>query len=212
MSRDIVRRYVGTTPMVSEERRKVVGERDEVYTNQILRNYNELLYLETSHAMNAGDIGRVEDTFLHWVYIFRATGKHKYASQTLRMINNLYTKVIYGGEGSTRTLKHILDESILIEFFRECHVTIENGFHLVNRTISHHPTNMVKTLHRMEHHFDDGNPHVYTPGRKAEHNVPDMIAVGMHDIQTKKIIITEELRTDEQSDECLDPDDLAVEN
>ncbi|KAF9549258.1 hypothetical protein CPC08DRAFT_794174 [Agrocybe pediades] len=225
MSRRIVQKYVGTTPQVSKEQRKAPHERDEVYTNQILRNYNELLYIETSHAMNAGDIGRVEDTFLQWVYIFRATGKHKYASQTLRMMvnlrdvysselsqiirqnwlcnptgkpmgfrgvdwlverNNLYTKVIYGGEGSARTLKHILDESILIELFRDCHVTIENDFHLTHRTIKHHPPNMTKTLHRMAHHFESGNPHTYTAGRKADYNVRDMIAVGMNDIQTKK--------------------------
>ena len=39
--------------------------------------------------MNAGDIGRVEATFLPWVYMFMATGKHKYTSQILQFMANL---------------------------------------------------------------------------------------------------------------------------
>ena len=96
MSRNIVGKYVGTTPVVSRAWRKPANQRDDVFINQILRNYNELLYVETSHAMNAGDIGRIEDTFLQWIYLFRATGKHKYASQMLRFMFNL--KDIYPSE------------------------------------------------------------------------------------------------------------------
>jgi hypothetical protein len=39
--------------------------------------------------MNTGDIGRVEASFLSWIHIFKATGKHKYASQISRFLTNL---------------------------------------------------------------------------------------------------------------------------
>ncbi|PPQ76588.1 hypothetical protein CVT26_012793 [Gymnopilus dilepis] len=220
MSRNIVKKYVGTTPDVSKERRKPSDERDDIFANQILRNYNELLYIETSHAMNAGDIGRVEETFLQWIYIFRATGKHKYAAQMLRFMINLrdvyppelsriirwnwlcnptgklkafrgvdwLNQVIYGGSGSNRTMEHIIEESILIELFRECHVTVEKGFHLVNCTITHHPPNMERTLRRLARQFEEVSPHEFKPGRRADYQVPDKIAQGMHEIQTAKRI------------------------
>lgn len=102
MSKNIVHKYVSTTPVVSRERRKPANQRDDIFINQIL-HYNELLYVETSHAMNAGDIGRVEDTFLQWIYLFRATGKHKYASQMLRFMFNL--KDVYPPE-LTQIIRH----------------------------------------------------------------------------------------------------------
>lgn len=86
MSESIVEKYVATTATLSHARDKRGRERDKIFENQTLRNRDELLYLELSHAMNAGDIGRVEATFLPWIYMFKATGKHKYGSQMLRFV------------------------------------------------------------------------------------------------------------------------------
>ena len=86
MSESIVEKYIATTPTISKARNKTSNARDKVFENQVLRNRDELLYLELSHAMNAGDIGRVEATFLSWIYIFKATGKHKYGSQMLQFM------------------------------------------------------------------------------------------------------------------------------
>jgi hypothetical protein len=83
MSESIVEKYIARTPTLSKARSKSRNERDKIFENQILRNCDELLYLELSHAMNAGDIGRVEAMFLLWIYMFKATGKHKYGSQIL---------------------------------------------------------------------------------------------------------------------------------
>ncbi|EPQ49753.1 hypothetical protein GLOTRDRAFT_15954, partial [Gloeophyllum trabeum ATCC 11539] len=63
---------------------------DEVFENQQLKQQYFLLYEELTIAMNAGDIGRVEDCFLPWAFIFRGCGKHKYATQMLRFLHNLY--------------------------------------------------------------------------------------------------------------------------
>ncbi|KAF5342401.1 hypothetical protein D9611_001386 [Ephemerocybe angulata] len=225
LSETIVQRYVATTESTSSHRRKGASHRDPVFENQCLRNRDELLFLETYHAMNAGDIGRVESTFLSWIYLFRATGKHKYSSHLLRFShnlrhvypkeiskiirmnwlvnptgkmhgfrgvdwlverNNLYTKVIYGGHGSNRTLSRILEESILIEIFRESHLAIELGFHLKHRTIRHSPPNMTRTVTALLAHLKATEPHSFKPGlesRKTNWTAPDNIAVGMDQVE-----------------------------
>jgi hypothetical protein len=86
MSESIVDKYIATTPTISNARNKSGNAWDKVFKNQTLRNRDELLYLELSHAMNAGDIGRVEATFSPWIYMFKATGKHKYGSQMLQFM------------------------------------------------------------------------------------------------------------------------------
>jgi hypothetical protein len=48
-------------------------------------------------------------------------------------LNNLYTKVIYGGAGSNYTIKCIIQESILIDLYWECHIIVENGFYLTDQ-------------------------------------------------------------------------------
>ncbi|KAG1906352.1 uncharacterized protein F5891DRAFT_942036, partial [Suillus fuscotomentosus] len=62
---------------------------DRHFENQVLRNQDELLYIDLCQAMNAGDIGQVEASFLPWIYMFKATGKHKYAVQILHFLTNL---------------------------------------------------------------------------------------------------------------------------
>ncbi|KAI0687265.1 hypothetical protein C8Q76DRAFT_635469 [Earliella scabrosa] len=64
--------------------------RDEQWENTLLREKYFLLYEELTYAMNAGDIGRVEDCFLLWVLIFRGCGKHKYASQMVKFLYDLH--------------------------------------------------------------------------------------------------------------------------
>lgn len=83
MSEVIVEKYVAKTPNLSEQRDRPATLRDKRYENQMLRNRDELLYVELCHGMNAGDIGRVETCFVPWTYMFTATGKHKYAKQIL---------------------------------------------------------------------------------------------------------------------------------
>ncbi|KAM6490449.1 hypothetical protein JOM56_014122 [Amanita muscaria] len=55
-------------------------ERDEQFENAALIQRYFLLYEELVHAMNFGDIGRLERTLLPWILLFKATGKHKYAT------------------------------------------------------------------------------------------------------------------------------------
>jgi len=67
-------------------REKSEGQRDKQLENVLLLNTYCLLYEELSYAMNAGDIGRVEACFAPWILIFKATGKHKYATHMIRLL------------------------------------------------------------------------------------------------------------------------------
>lgn len=69
---------------------KPAAERDEPRENTIRTHHYLLLYEELSYAMNAGDIGRVENLLASWIPLFRASGKHKYGTQTLRFMHSLY--------------------------------------------------------------------------------------------------------------------------
>ena len=73
----------------------VSGYLDQPYSgDQEFRNNTLILgrlldYVELTHAMKHGDIGRVEATFMRWVFIFKSVGKHKYASQLVKTMNDL---------------------------------------------------------------------------------------------------------------------------
>jgi hypothetical protein len=49
-----------------------------------------LLYEEISFAMNRGDIGHLETLFPPWIYIFKSTGKHKYASHMTKFLTDVH--------------------------------------------------------------------------------------------------------------------------
>lgn len=97
--------------------------------------------------------------------------------------NNLFTKVIYGGGGSNHTLSRILEESILIETYRDCHVTVENAFHLEHRTAHHSPADVTQTVQALANEIRRSYAHTFTPGRTAKYNVPDNIEVGLNELQ-----------------------------
>ncbi|KAG2142785.1 uncharacterized protein EDB93DRAFT_1088794, partial [Suillus bovinus] len=64
--------------------------RDKQYENNLLINNYFLLYKELSYAMNIGDIVRVETCIITWSLIFKATGKHKYATCMTEFLINLH--------------------------------------------------------------------------------------------------------------------------
>ncbi|KAG2045882.1 hypothetical protein BDR06DRAFT_985724 [Suillus hirtellus] len=157
MSHTIVRKYVATTDGL-----------DAAWSKPTLHNRDELLYIDLCQAMNTGDIGRVEVSFLPWIYIFKATSKDKYLSQISRFLNNLQfnwpeslsdiiqmnllcnptgkSVVFRAVDWLVDTLEHIIKESPLIEIYQSCHVTMGNAFHLQHQTIWHSVLNMTKTI------------------------------------------------------------------
>ena len=69
------------------------NERDAQRENTLLMHRLFLLYEELTHAMNYGDIGRLETTFPPWIAIFKATGKHKYATHMCRFLYDVHIRL-----------------------------------------------------------------------------------------------------------------------
>ena len=89
ISLEIVREEAKTAD-ISRLRLKPDAERDQQRENTLLLRRYFLLYEEISHAMNHGDIGRVEACFLPWMHIFLGCGKHKYAVEMRRYLENVH--------------------------------------------------------------------------------------------------------------------------
>ncbi|KIL54407.1 hypothetical protein M378DRAFT_92369 [Amanita muscaria Koide BX008] len=90
LSHHLCRNYVTNTHELSDMRRKPTGIRDHQHENVLIQHQYFLLYEEISYAMNYGDIGRIETLFLPWIWIFRSCGKHKYATEMRRYLENVH--------------------------------------------------------------------------------------------------------------------------
>jgi len=80
----------GNHKQLRKKRLDPEAQRDKQLENTILREEYFLLYKEMSHALNFGDIGRVEASFMPWIYIFSGCGKHKYATEMRRHLENIH--------------------------------------------------------------------------------------------------------------------------
>lgn len=56
MSECIVNKYITNTTILMHLRQQPTQERDQQFENQVLRNRDELLYVDLCHALNSGDI------------------------------------------------------------------------------------------------------------------------------------------------------------
>ncbi|KAG9120456.1 hypothetical protein FRC07_004049 [Ceratobasidium sp. 392] len=87
VSRQVVREYVAP---LSYRPAKRAGPKSDLVQDQIrLFNQNALLYLSTTRAARYGDVRRVRDLLPLWVYIWKQTGKHKYAKHITRFLTCL---------------------------------------------------------------------------------------------------------------------------
>ncbi|KAJ7732217.1 hypothetical protein DFH07DRAFT_990929 [Mycena maculata] len=75
---------------IYELRQRPAAERDQQHENVLQIHQYFLLYEEISRAMNHGDIGRIETCFPAWIYIFKATGKHKYAAHMVKFMTDVH--------------------------------------------------------------------------------------------------------------------------
>ena len=64
--------------------------RDAQHENILIMHQYLLLYEEITFAMNHGDIGRLETLFPPWIYIFKATGKHRYANLMVKFLTDVH--------------------------------------------------------------------------------------------------------------------------
>ncbi|KAF9224141.1 hypothetical protein BS17DRAFT_795657 [Gyrodon lividus] len=219
MSRAIICKYVASSEGLDKAQGKSAAERDKRFENQSLQNQDELLYVDLCHTMNAGDVGRVEASFLPW---FLISMNFNYLSKLRNVIRrNLLCNptgkanefhaidwlVIFSGMGPNRTIEHIIKELPLIEVYRHCHVTVENAFHLQNHTLHHISPDMTKMIQRLAAKIKEKGAHTFRHGRSALCSVPDQVIQGISMLQTQKEVIVEgnDVSTNE-----IEGEDLAV--
>lgn len=75
---------------LSLSRLNPTSKRDQLFENATLVLKYLALYEELSWAMNHGDIARVERCLLPWIALFKATGKHKYATHLTRFLTTVH--------------------------------------------------------------------------------------------------------------------------
>ncbi|KAI0631313.1 hypothetical protein C8Q77DRAFT_1027115, partial [Trametes polyzona] len=92
---------------------------------------------------------------------------------------NLYTKVIYGGEGSNFTKDRVIAESILVLLYRSSHANIERNFQLPGLTYKHAEKDMRATFSKiLDEYFKKYSPNKRTRGRGANYSIPNQVVRG----------------------------------
>ncbi|KAI0074535.1 hypothetical protein K474DRAFT_1601263 [Panus rudis PR-1116 ss-1] len=78
---------------------------------------------------------------------------------------NLYTKVIYGSTGSTRTFELVLKQSPLIELFRHVHRLMQDNLHVLHRTVRHARPDLRSTIQVLRNLLEESKAHERVPHR-----------------------------------------------
>lgn len=85
------------------------------------------------------------------------------------------------GPGSNRTVDNIIKESVLLEVFRNSHLTLEKNLVLNHLTTHHTDPDMAETFAALHRHMsaESALPHEYRAGRKSRYKIPDFIDKGV---------------------------------
>ena len=100
-------------------------------------------------------------------------------------LNNLLTKVIYGGRGSNYTVDRILKESILIQLYRDCKKVVEDQFLLTPKTMRHGTPDFTNTYALLVQMANDSSVLKTVYGRKSGYHIPDVFDIGMAKYNTE---------------------------
>jgi hypothetical protein len=84
----MVRKYLPSKDF-DKRREDEETDHDMVFENTALCKQHCLLYLELSHLMNHGDIGRILQLLPYWIAIFKSMGKSKYSAHMIRFMTDL---------------------------------------------------------------------------------------------------------------------------
>lgn len=114
-------------------------------------------------------------------------------------LNNLLTKVIYGGKSSNYTIERIIKESTLIQLYRDCKKVVEDQFLITPKTMRHGEPDFTETYRVMSRKAIRDSFLIKKPGRSSAHPIPDVLAIGMAKYQSDLSAVSTEMgvETDE---------------
>lgn len=92
------------------------------------------------------------------------------------MLMKLQTK--YGGTGVNHTVQRIIDESTLIQIFRDLHLTFERNLALGHLTTRHTDPDMTLTFRALLRYLERTQPHEIKRGRGSKHTIKEMVDQG----------------------------------
>ncbi|TFK37834.1 hypothetical protein BDQ12DRAFT_698959 [Crucibulum laeve] len=239
MANDMARKYVATDDL-TEQHSRSDRDRDKQFENM----------LETSYALNFGDIGQVEALFLPWMMIFAGCGKHKYAAEMRRYLenvhfiypprlahairmnilvnptgkqgqfcaldwvvehNNLYIKRIYGGKYANHQKSRIIDESLLIEAYKNIRHQFEQMFCFEHRASRHSPPRMEITFKKLTKYMEEKKTYATVKGRNSAYSIPDIMSQGLDVLTTRAHFDVEVYAESLRAGEELEDEDVEVE-
>ncbi|KAG1846520.1 hypothetical protein C8R48DRAFT_616346, partial [Suillus tomentosus] len=101
-------------------------------------------------------------------------------------LNNLFTKVINGGNGSNHTVDHIILESPLVQVYRNLHGTFERNFMRTHLTNQHAEADMAQTFKQLCIHIAECSPRKPVLGRNSKYCVPNLFSKGLELMDKKE--------------------------
>ncbi|CAG8519930.1 15485_t:CDS:2 [Acaulospora colombiana] len=194
---------------------------DAIFDNQCILLRDLLFYTELCHSMNTGDVGRLEDILPTWIFIWKGTRKHKYATylhrflydleynyppdlaQLIRLnwlvnptgkpfafrgvdwvveLINLYIKVVFGSDSSTKSVETILQGSQFIDLYKDIFAMFDNKFWTMHRTYHHSPPNIGSLLQKLQGVMRDKEVHI-EKARQGDFRVIDAVWVGLEKLK-----------------------------
>lgn len=71
-----------------------------------------------------------------------------------------------------------MDESLLIDIYRNCHVNMDQNLSITSPTTAHAPPNLTKTLECMMSYMHEHQPNGFVGAQSTSHSIPDMLDRG----------------------------------
>lgn len=81
--------------------------------------------------------------------------------------------------GPNRTVDTILKESVLINVFRNSHLTLEKNLVLNYLSTHHSEPDMAATYSEIQTHMNEHKPYKFIPGRRSAYAIGDMFEKGI---------------------------------
>lgn len=92
---------------------------------------------------------------------------------------NLYIKRYYGGKDSNHSVDRMVEQSPLVEIYKDIRVQFEQMFCLTHKTTSHSPANMSLTFTKAMTYMQKHQANEFIAGRSSEYEITDMRTKGM---------------------------------
>ncbi|KAF8344262.1 uncharacterized protein EI90DRAFT_2902059 [Cantharellus anzutake] len=92
---------------------------------------------------------------------------------------NLYTKVIYSGGGSGKTIEYIVSQLSIIQAYRTCIEDVKDDYHIPDKTLHHASPDIESRLLAIRNELRNLRPHKYERGRTVPTVIDDHFRKGL---------------------------------